>query len=272
MKVNRQIIANFPTPARLCIFILVLLLVWLPFAFPLSLILAADPNLATIMTMGLLGLEFLVLLKLWSQYVYRISHGWQHYGLEWSSRNAVSLLQGLSIGLLFCLSLFFTESLFGWLTIKTTSFTLVIVIAQGLLSALAVAFFEELFFRGWLLTELERDYKPNNALIISALVFGILHFIKPLEAILATLPQFPALVLLGSILVWARRLARGRLGLSMGLHAGLIWGYYILNVGNLLNYHNNVSTWITGVNQNPIAGLMGIIFLSVLAWQIKRRI
>jgi LPXTG-motif cell wall-anchored protein len=91
--------------------------------------------------------------------------------------------------------------------------------------------------------------------------------------VVRTLPTFPALVLLGLTLVWAKRSSGGRLGLSIGLHAGLVWAYYILNVGQLVQYSNNVSPWITGVDNNPIAGLMGLLFLSVLAvWMRKRSV
>lgn len=271
MKVNLTIIANLPIPARLLIFILVLLFLWLPLAIPISLIFTGDPNLVSILTMGLVGLEFLALLKLWSKYVDKIPQGFQYYGLERSSRNAIHLVNGLSIGLNFAFGLFFVESLCGWLEVKNPTWNLLIIIGQGLLCGCAVAFFEELFFRGWLLKELELDYSPVTALWISAFIFAFLHFIKPLAAVMKTLPQFPALMLLGATLVWAKRICRGRLGLSIGLHAGLIWGYYILNVGGLLSYRPNVPDWVTGINRNPLQGIMGLLFLSILAWEMRRR-
>ncbi|MEQ8960279.1 MAG: CPBP family intramembrane glutamate endopeptidase, partial [Coleofasciculus sp. C2-GNP5-27] len=85
-----------------------------------------------------------------------------------------------------------------------------------------------------------------------------------------TLPGFPGLVLLGLTLVWAKR-GQGRLGLPIGLHAGLVWGYYLINVGQLVQYSGQVSPWITGVDGNPIAGVMGLAFLMVLALGIRAR-
>jgi LPXTG-motif cell wall-anchored protein len=58
----------------------------------------------------------------------------------------------------------------------------------------------------------------------------------------------------------------------MGLHAGLVWGYYILNVGQLVQYSNQVSPWITGVDRNPIAGVMGLLFLGTLAFWMRKRV
>ena len=58
--------------------------------------------------------------------------------------------------------------------------------------------------------------------------------------------------------------SKNRLGLS-GLHAGLVWGYYIINVGELVRYSGSVPDWVTGINGNPLAGAIGLLFLSVLA-------
>jgi uncharacterized protein len=44
-----------------------------------------------------------------------------------------------------------------------------------------------------------------------------------------------------------------------------VWAYYIVNVGNMVKYTGRVSDWITGINGNPISGLLGLIFLGVLA-------
>jgi len=221
--------------------------------------------------MSLLGLEYLLLLKLWSKFVEKIPNGFQYYGWEWTYFNLSNLLKGLSIGLSFCLCLFLVESLLGWLEIKPGSGNLILVVVQGLLSALAVAFFEELFFRGWLLKELEHNYSKLTSLVTSSLIFALLHFLKPIAAAIRTFPQFPALFLLGLILVWAKRSCRDKLGLSIGIHAGLIWGYYILNVGQLLSYKSDVPDWLTGINHNPLSGGMGLLFLTLLAQMMQRR-
>jgi membrane protease YdiL (CAAX protease family) len=134
-------------------------------------------------------------------------------------------------------------------------------ILPGALTAFGIGFAEELLFRGWLLTELEQDYGKGRSLIISSLIFAILHFIRPIKDILATWVQFPGLVILGIDLVWARRTHQNRIGQSMGLHTGFVWGYYVIDVSDLLTTTNQVPEWITGIGSNPVAGLMGIIFL-----------
>ena len=272
MKINWSKFATYPVPLRLGIFIAVLLVCWLPIALPLYLILNYDPNLASIVTMVALFGIFLFLLKFWSDRVYGITKGFQFYGLVWTRQNGIDWLKGIAIGLLFTFTLFFTESLFGWVQIQPSKVFLLKIILEGSLTGLGVAFAEELFFRGWLLTELEKDYSLNQSLWSNALIFATLHFLKPLGEIIRTFPQFPALVLLGIALVLAKRSHQKTLGICMGLHGGLVWGYYILNVGELVKYSDTVPTWITGIDRNPLAGVMGILFLSVLVLWNKRNV
>jgi uncharacterized protein len=264
-------IASYPAPARLGIFILALLVLWFPFAFLIYTFFKLDSNSTTILTMGLMFIAFLILLFLWSRKVYQNSFWLKQYGLEITSKNGRNLVNGLSIGLLLTLSLFLVEAILGWVMIKPSSIFLLKIVGEGLLSALGIALAEELLFRGWLLNELERDYSRQTVLWSVAIIFASLHFIKPVKEIIPTFPQFPALILLGAILVWARRSCSNRLGMCIGIHAGLVWGYYIFNVGQLLEYTGKVSPWITGINHNPIAGFMGIIFLGVLAFWMQRR-
>lgn len=264
MKLSLDQLARSPAPIRLGLFIFTLLLLWVPLAAPLYLGIR-DPNLVTILTMGLLFGEFLLLLQWWGRTVYRYPHLWSRYGLQPTRKNGLDLLKGLSLGLLFVGGLFALEGGFGWLEFQTPPGELPRVILEGFASALGVGLAEELVFRGWLLDELQRDYSQRISLWANAVVFAALHFLKPLSEIIRTLPGFPGLVLLGLTLVWAKRSHGGRLGLPIGLHAGLVWGYYIINVGQLVEYSDQVSPWITGVDGNPIAGVMGLLFLSILA-------
>jgi fructose-specific phosphotransferase system IIC component len=59
------------------------------------------------------------------------------------------------------------------------------------------------------------------------------------------------------------------LGFPIGLHGGLVWGYYIINVGELVKYSGLVPDWVTGVNNNPLQGVMGVLLMSVLAFWIR---
>jgi hypothetical protein len=261
-------IASYPFPLRVIIFLLILLAIWLPLAAPIYL-LVKDSNLATILTMGLLFTEFLFLVPRWGKQVYGQTQLLKSYGLINTRKNGFELLIGLAIGLLLTFSLFAVQGLFGLVTWQNSD-NLPRIIAEGLLSALGVAFAEELVFRGWLLDELQRDYNYKISLWANSLVFALSHFIKPVAAMLRSWPQFPGLLLLGLILVWGKRSRQNRLGLSIGLHAGLVWGYYIINIGQLVRYSASVPDWVTGVNGNPLAGAIGLLFLSVLALGMRQ--
>jgi hypothetical protein len=271
LNINFVRLAQYPAPARLGCFVLSLLLLWLPVAAPIYLLLSKDPNLVTILTMGLLFAAFLLLLRWWGQKVYQQPQLLGRYGLQGTRQNAKELFLGLGVGVLITFSLFGLEGLLGWLVWQPAAIPLPKLILEGLASALGIGFAEELVFRGWLLDELERDYRPRVSLLADAFIFALLHFLKPLREIFRTLPGFPGLLLLGLTLVWAKRGSKGRLGLSIGLHAGLVWGYYIINVGNLVQFSGQVSDWITGVDKNPLAGVTGLVFLSVLAFGMRKR-
>lgn len=260
---NRIKIASYPFPLRIAIFLLILLVIWLPFAAPIYL-LVKDSNLATILTMGLLFAEFLFLIPLWGKKVYGQNQLLKSYGLINTRQNGFEFAIGLAIGTLLAFSLFFVQGLLGFVSWQNSD-NLPRIIAEGLLSGLGVGFAEELVFRGWLLDELRRDYNYQVSVWANSLLFALSHFIKPVSAMLLSWPQFPGLLLLGSILVGGKRITQNRLGLPIGFHAGIVWGYYIINVGQLVRYSGTVPDWVTGVNGNPLAGAIGLLFLSVLA-------
>lgn len=276
MKQSLSRLAQYPAPIRILCFILLLLLVWVPLALPISL-LVNDSNTASILTLPILYVEFILLVRFWGRWVYHQPDLLWSYGLEFTRRMGREWLTGLAIGLVSVLALFGTQLLFGWLDWK--GLPPLRIILEGLLIASGFGFAEELLFRGWLLDELERDYTPNRALWINATVFALIHFIKPLDQLRRIFVAFPALLLLGLTLVWAKRARpdpeasgrRARLGLPMGLHGGLVWGYYIVNVGQVVSFPNRVPEWLTGIDRNPLASLTGLVFLGILAWSMQRQ-
>lgn len=273
LSLDFKAIIQLPTPLRMGVFILLLAIAWLPFALPLSLAIG-DANLRSIVVMGILFLIFLVLLIFWSHWCYQTPlniKAYKIYGLGWNRHQGRELLQGLGLGFAFTLGLFLLQALLGFVVLEPVGDRPWWTILEGSLTGLGVAFAEELFFRGWFLTELEQGYKANTALVSNGLIFAALHFLKPLEEVLRTLPQFPALVLLGWSLVITKRRHGDRLGHCIGLHGGLVWAYYIVNVGKLVTYTDKVPDWVTGIDKNPLSGLMGIAGLALLLWFVSRR-
>ncbi len=213
---------------------------------------------ASWLNLGLLYLGFMGLLRLWGTRVHRQRLPWTFYGLVISRRFGREMGVGGLLGLGLIMGLFGVFGGLGWATFNPLPTNWVWIIVEGSVLGLAVGFAEELLFRGWLQQELELDYQPNAAVLIQALVFAALHFIRPLDVIIATSPQFLGLVLLSLVLGWAKQACHGRLGFSMGLHGGLVAGYFWVNVGNFVEIAADTPEWLTGLGGNPLAGLVGI--------------
>lgn len=144
-----------------------------------------------------------------------------------------------------------------------------------LLNALAlllgVGFAEELLFRGWLWGELERLAGRPRAIGLQAAIFALVHpwyRLPGLEAIGLLI----GLVLLGLVLALQRRADGGALWGAVGLHGGLVGGWFALQVG-LLQISPGAPAWLIGPggpSPNPIGGLLGWLGLAGLLW-VRRR-
>ena len=276
---RRSAIARLAAPIRIFLFLLTLALGWAPFAIPIYGIgNRIDPNAASIAAMSILYIEFLLLLWQWRRRLYGDPTPFKSCGWQRQRQDIRFLLTGLAIALPGLAILFGLQVLLGWATLDWSQFSGRWVV-EGALVGLAVGFAEEMLFRGWLLTELEADYSPAIALWSNSLLFAIAHFLRPLEAILATWPQFFGLVILGLTLVWGKRAVSsvsrdrgGRLSLAIGLHSGLVWSYYVVDVSDLVVATERVPAWLTGVGGNPLAGVLGVLLLAVMAGYVRWRL
>ena len=283
MNLKLSHLSQYPAPLRLILFLVGLAIVWLPIAAPIAL-LVPDDNTVTILTMSVLFVEFLIVVRVWGNRVHGDSHIFRTYGLSLTQRNGVEWLAGVALGLVSLWAMFWLQGWLGWLVWQPTSGVSLKVLLEGLVVGLGVGFAEELVFRGWMLDELCRDYGLRRSLWINSVLFAVLHFLKPLPEMIRSFPQFPGLVLLGMALVWAtgretRRKAdqkTARLGLPIGLHGGLVGGFYLIQVGKMVQYTQRVPEWVTGVDGNPLAGAIGLVFLGGIAafmqWRSQRRI
>lgn len=253
-----------PLLGRLSRFVGLLLLVWLPIAIPIySLI--EDSNTASILGTGILYVQFLILLKLWGTRVYGESRVFSYYGLDWTARNGWEFLGGLVGAISAILVLFLVQVGFGWQQWQGPQVPLTSLVGEAVLVGVAIGIAEELLFRGWFWDELRRDYSQSRAIALNGVVFALLHFIKPLPEILRTAPQFFGLVLLGVVLAQLKLRGRGRLGYPIGFHGGLVAAYYGVNVGQLWSPAEDIPTWITGIDGNPLAGVLGLLLLLAIA-------
>lgn len=250
-----ETLADLPTPLRILSFLLVLALLWAPFALPVQWFIP-DQNLVSLMTIPILYLLFLGLLQVW-----RDGRLLKRYGMRRPKAWIYEWLGGLGIGYGVVLLLFEIQGALGWLRWFNPTKPLPWVLLEGFMIAALVALAEEIFFRGWLLDELSRSYKPNTALVATSIIYAVVHGPRLVPASI----QWIALVLLGWALGMGKRITDDRLGFSAGIHGGLVWCYYVLNVGQLFQYTNKVPVWVTGFENNSLAGVVGILTMASLA-------
>ena len=272
-------LARLTPVLRVPIFLAGVSLIWVPLALPFYWLAHQGVlDLGGAIATGLLYVVFLGVWPIWARRVHGLRAPWHTLGVHWRLSVFGDLITGLGLGLLGIAALILIESGLGWAELSPPSWQISKIALEGGLVALAVATAEELLFRGWLLYELEQGCSAAIAMGLNASLFAIAHFIKPLPAIVATLPQFAGLLLLGLALVWARRTPsqhrpvrpRTALGFAIGLHAGLVWGYYVINVGQITRLSGGVPAWVTGIDRNPLAGLLGITLLAALAWLFRQ--
>ncbi|CEJ44619.1 Abortive infection protein [Umezakia ovalisporum] len=232
---------------------------WLPIASVIAITLNWQPTkpLQPEQKLPLLvPLYLLAPLVLWG-IIWLFHQSFSNYGLVTNLSLLNSLALGFGLGIISLAILFTCQFWLGWCYFEKVNIKLVPAILPSiLLISLLVGGIEELVFRGFLLTELQREYPRWLAATISSLIFALLHLVWEQGE---TTPQLPGLWLLGMMLVLARIADHGSLGIAWGLHAALVWAMTTLDTAELITYTGKTSQWWTGKNKKPLAGAAGII-------------
>jgi membrane protease YdiL (CAAX protease family) len=262
-------LADAPAIVRVVAFFGIWLGLWLPIAAPLFIMLGWQPAQPIEMRQKLpllASLYGVAPFVLWgAAWVEGVP--FSSYGLTGRIAVLGSLGTGLGLGILGLAVLWGIQLCLGWIRWQPThqdQFWQVLPPMLGL--GVGVSLIEELIFRGFLLNQLLQDYSAWIAAAIASLIFALLHLIWEGRA---TIPQLPGLWLMGMVLVLARWVDGGSLGLAWGLHAGWVWGMVSLDSAPILVNTGKGATWITGLNQKPLAGLLGILLLlgtGVILW------
>ena len=138
-------------------------------------------------------------------------------------------------------------------------------LTNAVLLCLGVGFAEELIFRGWLWAELNQMLGSCRGAVAQASIFSLVHtrFNLGLGAMSGLLI---GLFLLGLVLARQRQSDRGSLWGCIGLHGGLVAGWFLLQSG-LLELSPNAPSWVVGPGgnaPNPLGGAVGLISLLIL--------
>ncbi|WP_390130914.1 CPBP family intramembrane glutamic endopeptidase [Synechococcus sp. HIMB2401] len=211
---------------------------------------------------------FLLVMPRWAALRWSEPRPWEALGIRGAKPQekpapAAALLKGLLIaaGLLMVItSVVLIDGSGNWRgEVDATQLT------NAVLLCLGVGFAEELIFRSWLWTELQEIIGSRRAAWAQAGIFSLVHtrFNLGLGAMGGLLI---GLFLLGMVLARQRQSDRGSLWGCIGLHGGLVAGWFLLQNG-LLQLSPNAPPWLVGPgghSPNPLGGLIGILSLLIL--------
>lgn len=263
------LLKNAPVVFVITAFFIVWVVLWLPLAAISAFMVNWQPNkpLQPKQKIPLLiSLYLLAPLIIWG--VNRLGFGsFADYGLVGNLNILGSLWLGLVLGVLGLVIVFTCQFWLSWCYLETSNMKLVPPIVLPIaLVALFVSGIEELVFRGFVLTTLEKDYPIWLAAMISSLIFALLHLVWEQKE---TIAQLPGLWLMGTVLVLARLADSNNLGIAWGLHAGWVWAIAIIDTAGLITYTGKVSEWVTGKHKKPLAGLPGVLCVlgtAIILW------
>ena len=256
-------------PAWLCTVLFIPLLYALGWLAAVPLTLLGLPADQVSLTGTLLSFVlFLLVMPRWATLRWSEPRPWRRLGLiarKPRARNdqvislGIGLLMSIAlIGLIVSLLVFTGNGSWrGNLEIKA--------ILNCLLLALGVGFAEELIFRAWLWEELTRMLGSRGGLLGQAALFSLVHTrfnlgVGPMLGLLT------GLFLLGLILALLRLHDQGSLWGCIGLHGGLVGGWFLAHQ-NLLMIDPNAPMWLVGPggqNANPLGGMVAILSLTAI--------
>ena len=250
-------------------------IIFIPFLYFLGWILASPliflgiekENISLIGTI-ITFLIFVISLPKWFEVRWKLNNVWKLVGIKKTKRNSKS-------------SFYFLKGLLGAISLLSAILIPIILFKDGiwlgeisidilinsLLLIFGVGFAEELIFIGWLLEELKNQFGLKKALIFRSLIFSIVHigFNLPIWQMISILS---GLFLLGIFLAFLRLKYNNSLWGCIGLHGGLVGGWFLVNNG-LFEISKDVPIWLVGpgnINTNPLGGLWGISMLFFLCF------
>jgi len=162
---------------------------------------------------------------------------------------------------------------------------------QVALTAVSVAFIEEILFRGAFLGLLRQSFAPVPAAVFTSALFSIVHFLKPAPEEMSAvhwysgfeiLPHafwqfsepflfiggFVTIGILGLILAHAR-MRTSSLWLAIGIHSGVVFGKMGLN--KLTMRLQDLTPWFGGDVTVGIGSIAALLFLWFMIWFIFLR-
>jgi membrane protease YdiL (CAAX protease family) len=194
------------------------------------------------------------------------------FGLDFKQYGITDLLFGFILSGLMISMIFLINFTMGYIEIESFGFhnvvanTVFTFLLWLLIIGVSVSWFEELTFRGYLLQNLKDGIGIRWAVLLSSIIFGLLHLLNPNATILSGI----IIILITFILVlgWLRT---GQLWIPFGLHAG--WNFFMGPVfgfpvsgmleDSFLKIKINGPNWITGGEFGPEGGYLVLPIIGI---------
>ena len=170
------------------------------------------------------------------------------------------ILSGIMMGLVFvALS---TLGYIGQIEVAVLGWSTARVLATSLVVMAFVGFWEELVFRGYILQNMAEGLGMKTAVVLSCLLYGLIHAMNPNAGMLST----AIIVLFGFLRIYGY-LSTGQLWLSIGMHSG--WNFFQASVfgfaasghaedQTLLTHQATAADWLSGGAFGPEASVVTI--------------
>lgn len=186
-------------------------------------------------------------------------------GLQWNGRAVSDLIFGFLLSGIMAATLFGVMCLLGYIgnvQIATAGWAAAGLLAGPLLTMAVVGYWEELVFRGYILQNMAEGLGMKTAIIVSCLLYGLVHSANPNAGLLST-----AIIVLFGYLRIAGYLNTGQLWLSMGMHTG--WNFFQATVfgfsasghaeeWTLITHDALAADWLSGGQFGPEASVLTI--------------
>lgn len=228
--------------------------------------------------MGIAGVA-----SVWSAAIILDKRPLSEYGLGWNSVWKQELALGLGLGTLAMTVIFLIQWSAGWLTItgfgweRAASPPYYLWILSYLLAMIIIGFYEELIFRGYQILNMVEGFQSQTislktasllAILISSIIFGLLHAGNPNATLISTLN-----IVFAGVILAIPFLVTGRLAVSVGIHIswnfiqGGLYGFSVSGTsfrGSIIQIRQTGESYLTGGNFGPEAGLIGIIGMVIM--------
>ncbi|CAL5088180.1 unnamed protein product [Urochloa decumbens] len=271
-------ISERPLYQRIMGFSLMVLVLWSPVVIPLLPTLVQSWTISA--STGIIGhacivglyVSIMILVMLWGKRIRGYEDPVEQYGMNfWSASRLQEFFQGLAGGVVIVGLVHSISILLGFATFRAglpsslarpvdlikSSSNVFMLALRGFATATSIAVVEEMVFRSWLPEEIAVDLGYYSAILISGLVFSLIH---------RSLPSVPGFLLLSLVLFGLKQRTQGKLAAPIGLRSGIMTANYLIQSSRVIISKPETPFWIISTyHLHPFDGVIGLSICSLLA-------